>query len=280
MFLKDPYSFSGQDVPEKDIFLPGNDPEAEYRKTVNHSFLCTGITFITAFFLAGSIASCIPAAPEDSYLYFLKDFLAGSIFFLPVAIIAIITRIYGSKHSGNSKIDRQKFLPFLPFPVPERKKVLHLSAGTFLCGILLQLPVLILGWVQKYIFLLLGIEFPPQEKVAMIAKLLENGGNFFPLLFLIIPPLFFAPLAEELFFRLIFFDKLNLYMKKEYAVWVTTVFFALLHGNTAAFLPLLVVGYVCQKTYMKTSSLLAAVLLHTGFNLSTILLLFFTHTAK
>ena len=111
MFLKDPYSFSGQDVPEKDIFLPGNDPEAEYRKTVNHSFLCTGITFITAFFLAGSIASCIPAAPEDSYLYFLKDFLAGSIFFLPVAIIAIITRIYGSKHSGNSKIDRQKFLP-------------------------------------------------------------------------------------------------------------------------------------------------------------------------
>ena len=69
-------------------------------------------------------------------------------------------------------------------------------------------------------------------------------------------------------------------MKKGYAVWVTTVFFALLHGNTAAFLPLLVVGYVCQKTYIKTSSLLAAVLLHTGFNLSTILLLFFTHTAK
>ena len=277
MFMKEPYSFSGRDTPEKDIFLYGNDPEAEYTKRVKYSFFYTGITFILAFFLAGSVASFLPVDPEHELLYFLKDFLAGSIFFLPVAVSAIITRRYGCDRKKKST---QKFLPLLPDPVPQRKRLILLSAGLFLCGILLQLPVLTLNFIQKYIFLILGIDLAPQEKVAMIAKILENGDNLFPLLFLIIPPLFFAPLAEELFFRLILFDKLNLYMKKEYAVWVTTVLFALLHGNTAAFLPLLMVGYVCQKTYLKTSSILAAVLLHTGFNFSTILLLFITHTAK
>lgn len=279
MFLKDPYSFSGNDIPEKDIFLYGNKPEREYRKIINYSFLYTGTTLIISFFLAGSIALFIPADPENKILYFLKDFLAGSVFFLPVAVIAVITRLYGRKRLAPGACV-QEFLPFLPSPVPGSKRLILLFSGVFLCGILLQIPVLLLSAVQKSIFLKLGIELPPQEKVAMIAKLLENGNNLLPLLFLIIPSLFFAPLAEELFFRLILFDKLRLYIKKEYAFWGTNILFALLHGNTAAFLPLLLVGCICQKVYLKTSSLLAAVLLHTGFNLSTILLLFITHTVK
>lgn len=280
MFQKDPCSFSGNAIPEKDIFLTGNDPKEAYRKAAEYSFLYTGITFIISFFLAGSIASLIPADAENKLLYFLKDFLAGSIFFLPVAAAAIITRLYGRKRFDNSKNCIRNFLPFLPSPVPQRKKLFLLFTGTFFCGIFLQIPVLLISAVQKSIFLKLGIELPPQEKVAMIAKILENGDQLHLLLFLIIPPLFFAPLAEELFFRLILFDKLRIYMKKEYAFPVTNILFALLHGNIAAFLPLLLVGCFCQKIYLKTSSLLAAILLHTGFNLSTLLLLFITHTAK
>lgn len=277
MFLKDPYSFSGNDIPEKDIFFTENDPEREYRKIVNYSFLYTGITFMISFFLAGSIARTLPADAENKLLYFLKDFIAGSIFFLPVAAAAVITR---KRENKRYEACNKNFLPLLPSPVPQRKKLLLLFTGTFLCGILLQIPVLFLSAVQKSIFQLLGIELPPQEKVAMIAKLLENGNNFLPLLFLTIPPLFFAPLAEELFFRLILFDKLNLYMKKEYSFWGTNILFALLHGNIAAFLPLLLVGCICQKVYLKTSSLLAAILLHTGFNLSTILLMSISHAVK
>ena len=114
MFQKDPCSFSGNAIPEKDIFLTGNDPKEACRKAAEHSFLYTGITFIISFFLAGSIPSLIPADAENKLLYFLKDFLAGSIFFLPVAAAAIITRSYGRKRFDNSKNCIRNFLPFLP----------------------------------------------------------------------------------------------------------------------------------------------------------------------
>ncbi|MBR2904787.1 MAG: hypothetical protein IKC08_02715, partial [Lentisphaeria bacterium] len=68
MFQKDPCSFSSNAIPEKDIFFTENDPEREYRKIVNYSFLYTGITFMISFFLAGNIARTLPADAENKLL--------------------------------------------------------------------------------------------------------------------------------------------------------------------------------------------------------------------
>ena len=274
MSLKEKNSFSpDENFPEKGFFLSEEASEEAYRKKIDSSFRCTGLVFLLSFFLAGVFVS-LGAAERNNDPSFSRDLFAGIIFFLPVIITGLYTR--GFFTPGNmTPVFRRKLLPLYPEPLPEKKKLFLLSAAAFAGGIALQIPVLLLGALQKSIFLKLGISVLAQEKVSMISTILSGSGDkFFPLVCMLFPPLFLAPFAEELFFRLILFDKIREYTTKEYAIWVTTVIFALFHGNVAAFLPLVLVGFVCQKVCIKTSSLLPAVLLHTGFNFSTFLLLF------
>ncbi|MBO5760055.1 MAG: CPBP family intramembrane metalloprotease [Lentisphaeria bacterium] len=261
--------------PEKgDYFLQEIKEDPDCRKIVEASFYCTALSFLVSFILSSLFVSAfLSTAPEKSDTVF-PDFSAGLIFFLPVIFIAIFTRLIMAKELSLPL--RRRLFPLFPekdfFP---EKGLAEFLAEAFFYGIFLQIPVFLIGVIQKKILQIFSISLPVQERVLMIKDLLEKG-DIFPILLFAVPVLFLAPLAEELFFRMILFERLALTWKKEYAVWGTTILFAMLHGNPGVFLPLLVVGYMCQKIYLRSHSILTAVCLHFSFNISTMILLFLT----
>ena len=155
MSLKEKNSFSpDENFPEKGFFLSEEASEEAYRKKIDSSFRCTGLVFLLSFFLAGVFVS-LGAAERNNDPSFSRDLFAGIIFFLPVIITGLYTR--GFFTPGNmTPVFRRKLLPLYPEPLPEKKKLFLLSAAAFAGGIALQIPVLLLGALQKSIFLKLA----------------------------------------------------------------------------------------------------------------------------
>lgn len=83
-----------------------------------------------------------------------------------------------------------------------------------------------------------------------------------------------APVAEEVLFRGILYPALKHFGFQRLALWGTSVLFAVIHGNLAAFLPLLVLSVALTLLYERTSNLLAPIMAHAIFNGMNFLRLF------
>lgn len=246
-------------------------------------FYKTLFVFFFSFFLASFFMRYAPLflpkneGREKFLLY--ADLLSAILFFLPVILAGIFFLLHTGKNSFAASLDKETRFPLMP-PGKYRtkeygKKTCFLFFASISAGFLIQIPILLFSCFQKFLFLKLGFSFPAQEKILLLTRLLtQKDPEISTLLLFLVSPLLLAPLAEEIFFRLIVFQKLSQHMKKEYAIWATSILFALLHGNICAFIPLLFVGYICEKVFLKSMSLLAAILLHISFNFSSVLLLF------
>ena len=249
--------------PEKEAWTGGSSvPDS----VTFFSFRWTAAVFLCAFLCASFLAAAWGKREEGKLL---GSFLSGCVFFLPVIAAGILSRLYAWKKVPG--VPAKTVFPF--WNVSPGKKTFFLAGGAILGGVLLQAPVLLLGLLQQGLFRKLALHLPPQEKVTQIMNVLESADPVPGLFLLLIPPLLFAPLAEELFFRLILFETLRKVWKENGAIWASVFLFAVLHGSVSAFLPLILVGFVCQKVFLKSRSLLASVLLHFSFNLTSFLLL-------
>jgi membrane protease YdiL (CAAX protease family) len=112
----------------------------------------------------------------------------------------------------------------------------------------------VLGW--------LGWGPEPQDSIRL---LLDSGWR--DRLIIGVMAVGLAPLVEELIFRGLFFPVLRDLELPRMAWLGTSVFFGLIHGNAAAFLPLTLFGLFLAWLYHRTGNLLASIVAHALFNL-------------
>lgn len=140
------------------------------------------------------------------------------------------------------------------------------------------LPVI---WFASYIWsrILSGLqkinivdEFAPQPLVTIF----QDGGNISIILILIGMAVVVAPLVEEIIFRGCFYRFLKSQTPLFLAQIISGSFFALMHLNLMAFVPLVIVGVILARIYEKTGSLFVAIWFHAFFNAFSLSMLFIT----
>lgn len=82
-----------------------------------------------------------------------------------------------------------------------------------------------------------------------------------------------APVCEELFFRGYLPAALRA-AESRFALLISALFFALVHGVNAAFLPMFLLGLLLGALVLRTDSLLTAVTMHAAYNLTVLVLSF------
>jgi membrane protease YdiL (CAAX protease family) len=107
-----------------------------------------------------------------------------------------------------------------------------------------------------------GIE--PTEQAALLA--LRNSASGWEIVALGGVTVILAPVAEELLFRGVLYPALKDTGFRRGAVGITSVLFALVHFNLAAFLPLLLLAGLFLWLYEKTDNLVAPIAAHVLFN--------------
>ncbi len=129
---------------------------------------------------------------------------------------------------------------------------------------LIVLPVAYsLQWLSIVVLKKTGLPAAPQ---AAVEHLLANG-SVWQRAGLAVFAVGVAPAVEEMLFRGVFFTCLRDLGHPRAALWVTAVFFGLVHTNLPAFLPLTVFGAALAWLYNRTGNLLACIAAHALFNL-------------
>lgn len=117
---------------------------------------------------------------------------------------------------------------------------------------------------------LLHVHLPEQNAVTML-KIADTFPDRAALGFMAIIA---APVAEEGLFRGVFYPALRRHGFPNAALWVTSLAFALIHGNVQIFIPLVILALVLTKLYDKTGNLLACIACHATFNAFNFVMLF------
>lgn len=115
---------------------------------------------------------------------------------------------------------------------------------------------------------LFGYDAQLQELVDVFKAADATGASVMALLAVVI-----APLTEELIFRAGVFRYLRTRLPRIPALLIPAVFFAALHGNVAAFAPLVALGIIFAVAYERTGRVAVPMIAHGLFNLHTLLLL-------
>ena len=132
------------------------------------------------------------------------------------------------------------------------------------------LPVVAaVGLVWKYLLDLLGVDARPQDLVTLFA----STGDHLALGFIIVLAVVVAPITEELVFRIGLFRWLRTRTLRTVALLVPAMAFAALHGNIAAFLPLVALAVHLALAYERVGHPLVPIVAHALFNLNTLVLL-------
>ncbi len=127
---------------------------------------------------------------------------------------------------------------------------------------------LILSNAVQKIGTALDIPLPPQS---LVAELLKTDPVSFALL--AFSAVILAPVTEEILFRQIIFSKLSYHVPEQISAILTAILFSLLHGSLLQALPLFFMSLILQSAYRNTGSLVMPILLHSCFNLISIILL-------
>lgn len=132
-----------------------------------------------------------------------------------------------------------------------------------LVAIGVYLPV---GWLLQFLSIL-GLRaagFEPAEQLALVA--LRNSGSIPQFLAMGVVTILLAPVAEEVLFRGVIYAAARQYGFPRAALWGSSILFAAIHFNAAAFASLLLLALVLVWLYEKTGNLLAPITAHVAFN--------------
>lgn len=99
------------------------------------------------------------------------------------------------------------------------------------------------------------------------SKIFYTGG----LIIEIIGNAFLTPLAEEIVYRGIVFNKLNLYLKKHNSIIISALIFGLVHGNIVQFVYAFVFGIIFALLVEKKKGIQISIILHMCVNLFGVL---------
>lgn len=229
---------------------PPQDNTPPFRVPQGH-FL--DLSFFLAFPLLGLTFALIPLLPADCPI--LLRVLPQTL--LPLTVV-LLAACFCDRH-----ISFQEKLPLRPpHPLPWKY-----AASMFL---FLYVLTFLLSTAAGRIAELAGHPLPPQT---VVTELLKAGPDvFFPV---ILSSVLLAPLTEEILFRHILFSRLSCIMSEGAAAVCSALLFAILHASLLHGLSLFCMGLILQAVYRRTRSLAVPILLHSAFNLTTALFLFF-----
>ncbi|HVV01215.1 MAG TPA: type II CAAX endopeptidase family protein [Verrucomicrobiae bacterium] len=116
------------------------------------------------------------------------------------------------------------------------------------------------------------LHLKPQEQLPV--QTLEQASSWGERTVLGIVTILLAPAAEEAFFRGIVYPTIKQAGYPRLALWLTSLFFAAIHKNLIAFVPLLVLAILLTLLYEKFDNLLAPIAAHATFNAVNFALLY------
>jgi len=149
---------------------------------------------------------------------------------------------------------------------PARALTLGLGVGA------VALPVTLgLSHVSAEILVRVGIKPEAQQAVQQ----LQEGLGVFQQVYLGIVAIIMAPLSEELLFRGIIYPTISQAGYPRLALWGTSLMFAAIHLNLAAFVPLTIFALILTWAYERTNNLLAPMLIHGLFNAANFIFIIF-----
>lgn len=139
------------------------------------------------------------------------------------------------------------------------------------------IPVLVLSLLATiFVVKFFNYEPEPQE----ILKIFFKENNAAALWYLTIFTIFIGPVVEEIFFRGFLYPAAKKNLGPVLGVILTSVLFAGLHGNFAAFLPIFVLGLLLIYVYEKTGSLISSITVHVLHNSAMLSLVFIFKSMK
>jgi membrane protease YdiL (CAAX protease family) len=147
-----------------------------------------------------------------------------------------------------------------------------LGAGVTVAGV--AVPVAYgLQWLSVAALRHWGRRWGYEPSVQGSVELLLHAGSWAESAYIFVFATLVAPLAEELLFRGILFPFVRDLGKPRLAFWGSAILFGAMHGNLAAFVPLVCFGALLAALYLRTGNLLAPITAHALFNLVPFILL-------
>jgi len=132
------------------------------------------------------------------------------------------------------------------------------------------LPIaMALGEVSRIVLEGVGKKVVLQESV----KALQTTETLQQQIYFAIVTVFVAPFVEEVMFRGILYPTVKQFGFPKFALWTTSLFFAMSHFNALAFVPLLFMAVILTFLYETTENLLAPIVTHALFNAANFALL-------
>lgn len=125
------------------------------------------------------------------------------------------------------------------------------------------------GFLWKALLQLVGVDAGPQE----IVKLFSASEDKAAITSMIVLAVLVAPVVEELIFRVGLFRWLRGRTGRALTLLLPAAAFAVLHGSTSAFVPLVALAVHLALAYERVGHPLVPITAHALFNLNTLLLL-------
>lgn len=148
----------------------------------------------------------------------------------------------------------------------------NLLRSLLLAFVMTALVFFIALWLQSVsVFVMEKIHWAPKREAAVS---LLAGANSLPLeIYLGFFAVVIAPVAEEFIFRGVLFPFVK-QLGYPKTAWIgVSLFFALIHGDAAIFIPLFVLALVLTWLYEATDNLMAPIFAHAVFNAANLMLL-------
>ncbi len=153
-------------------------------------------------------------------------------------------------------------------PLPALSTAVALREGGLAFLALLPVVWLVnLGW--QGLLGRLDIPAPPQDLVALFAR----SGDTPSLVIMVVLAVVIAPLTEEMVFRIGLFRWIRTRSLRGVVLFLPAAGFALLHGNLAVFLPIVVLAVCLALAYERSGHALVPITAHSLFNLNTVILI-------
>lgn len=146
------------------------------------------------------------------------------------------------------------------------------GSGVMLAGVALPLAYG-LQWISIVLLRYLGRAWGYEPSVQSSVELLLHTANWVESAYIFVFATLIAPIAEEMLFRGILYPFVRDRGYPRLALWGTALVFGAMHGNLAAFLPLVCFGALLVGLYEKSGNLLAPITAHALFNLVPFILL-------
>jgi hypothetical protein len=183
--------------------------------------------------------------------------LAGTLMYqgVTLVVIGVFLRLHRMSWSG-------------AFGFTTRRIARTLMLALLAAAIVLPIAMT-LGWVSGIVLESVGKKVELQETV----RALQTTETLGQQIYFAVVTIFIAPFVEEVMFRGILYPTMKQFGFPQFALWSTSLFFAISHFNAMAFVPLLFMAVILTFLYETTENLLAPIVTHALFNAANFALL-------